>query len=497
MECKRITAIVVATALVAAGCAEDDPPSAPPQTSPTSSAVALTPCAVPKIPTARCGSITVPLDRSHPEAGTTEVAFALVPRANQALPSLGTIVTNPGGPGSGTVDLVGFRYAEGLRPVLDRRDLLLVDPRGVGRSAPISCPSLEDPARVFAAVEVQRAAIGRCGEALGDKAGYYGTAAVADDFDDVRAAVGVDRVDLLGDSYGTYLMTTYAARHPDHVRSVVLSGAYPVNTDHDSSGAFAAAALRRAIGLVCERTTSCSGPTVLADLAALAARLRTAPVAFTVPFEGRSFDVVLDEWQLAGTVGKLYSGAADVETKLALAAALAAARAGDLAPVQELVKAHLLEMASIPAMGVGLVSEPLAWATTCHDYQRDFSYADSAAERQRAFADALARLKAEDFAPFSPKAWVTRDSYDAGACLDWPADPTATAPVAKGTKLADVPVLVLSGDLDANTSTASGEEAAAQFPNARLVEVAGAGHTPTITDEGAKLAMEFIARDHP
>ena len=492
---KRSLAAVAAAVLVVAGCGADDESSAPAATTTSVAPADLSPCEVPGIPTAKCGSVTVPLDRAHPDAGTTTVGFTLVPRTDQAQPSLGTVVTNPGGPGTGAVDAVGHVYADGLKPILDRRDLLLIDPRGVGRSSPITCAALEGPEMIFASGDGQRAAIGECGKQLGDKARYYGTAAVADDFDDVRAALGLERLDLLGDSYGTYLMATYVARHPERVRSVVLSGAYPVHTDDNVAGGVAIAALRHATGLVCERTTSCSGDTVLNDLGALAARLRTAPVPMDLRYEEKTYPIVLDERMLAGTVGKAYAGSADVEKKLALAKALAAARTGDLAPVQDLVRAHLVELASIFALGPSVVSPALLWATTCHDYPQDFAYSDGAADRERDFDDSVRRQNAGDFAPFSPDAWLSRDFYDVGACLDWPNDPTAGAPFPKGTKLADVPALVLAGDLDANTSTTSGKQAAAQFPNARFVEVADAGHTPTSTPEGARLVMEFITAD--
>lgn len=93
---KRIIAVVIAAVLVAAGCSEDEEsPSPPPGSAAAVAPAELTPCEVPKIPTAKCGSITVPLDRGHPEAGRTKVGFALVPRTDQANPSLGTVVGNP------------------------------------------------------------------------------------------------------------------------------------------------------------------------------------------------------------------------------------------------------------------------------------------------------------------------------------------------------------------------------------------------------------------
>ena len=111
--------------------------------------------------------------------------------------------------------------------------------------------------------------------------GFYGSAAVADDIDAVRATLGVDKLDLWGDSYGTYLMPVYAARHPEHVRSIVLDGAYPIA--FDPWGRDVLRGTRRVIGLVCRRTRRCSGPRVLGQIEQLARRLRRAPRAPSPP----------------------------------------------------------------------------------------------------------------------------------------------------------------------------------------------------------------------
>jgi pimeloyl-ACP methyl ester carboxylesterase len=452
---------------------------------------ALHDCAnLPSLPTARCGEITVPLERGNPRAGTTRVAFAWVPRTDQSRPSLGTVVPNPGGPGTSNIDLAGDQFQGALAPILDRRDLLLIDPRGTGRSDPLSCPALATSDTVFEGIEAQRRAIGACGRQLGARVRDYGTNAVADDVDDVRKALDLKDLDLLGVSYGTYLMTVYAQRHPSHVASVVLAGAYAVN--QDPSEAQAATALRKAIPLVCRRSKACDGPAVLRDLARLATHLRHSPTTVDVNYRGVGHKVVLDEWALAGTVGKLYSGVPDLNAELGLASAVVAAGKGDLGPIRAIVRAHLLETAKEDDKGPAAVSIPASWATTCHDYLRSFSYAASPATRKAQYARHLASLNPKDFAPFSPAAWVTRDSYDTGACLDWPDDPTARSPFAPGTELPDVPVLVLTGDLDANTPIAAGKAAAAQFPHAEVVNVPGAGHTAVQTPEGARLAMNFF-----
>ncbi|HEX5926443.1 MAG TPA: alpha/beta fold hydrolase [Baekduia sp.] len=124
-----------------------------------------------------------------------------MPRRDAARPSLGTIV-GPGGPGSFLIDRATQVVAT-FAPLLDRRDLVLVDPHGTGRSDPIACRSLADVALGFTPHAQMSAAIGACGRELGPRAGAYGNAAVADDLEAVRAALGIERLDLFGASYGT------------------------------------------------------------------------------------------------------------------------------------------------------------------------------------------------------------------------------------------------------------------------------------------------------
>lgn len=491
MRSRLLAATVTALAATALTTACDDAPeAAQPPPSPQVQPLALTPCTdLPDLPTAECGTITVPLDRANPGAGTTTVAFARVPRTDQSQPPLGTIVPNPGGPGTSTIDFAGPLYAQGLAPVLDRRDLLLVDPRGTGRSTSLTCDALADPALALAGLDERRAAIGECGEQLGDRSAQHSTTAVADDIDDIRAGLGIDELDLFGDSYGTFLMATYAQRHPERTASAVLSGAYSVT--ERTEGAMGAAALRRAITLVCERTRRCDGPTALADLAALATTLRATPSTVDVEVDGVKQQVPLDEWQLAGAVGKAFSSTPDPELQVGVAAAASAARTGDLAPIRALVSRYLTTEVATAAAGVRAYAVAADWAVSCHDYPEAFAGGDD--DREAAYERGLAALDDADFAPFSARAWSTRGSYDSGACLKWPHAPSQGTPFEAGAPMPNAPVLVLSGDLDANTPVEAGRQAAAQFPNAEVVEIRGAGHTPSVSEGGMVRILEFYA----
>ena len=101
----------------------------------------LTRCNV--VPGAWCGKLARPWDPSGHVKGDLSVGFAFLPARDQKDPVLGTVVPHEGGPGYSTTDS-GTDYAAMYGPLLRRRNLLLVDQRGTGRSAAIDCPSCRD-----------------------------------------------------------------------------------------------------------------------------------------------------------------------------------------------------------------------------------------------------------------------------------------------------------------------------------------------------------------
>src|SRR4051812_15586001 len=155
-----LAAVLLApAAALAAGCGTSDRPPAqaaeasPPTTFATpanghrvrshrSRAATLVPCSGGQLPSAECGSVEVPLDRANPAAGTTKVAFALLPRRDPSAPAVGTVLFNPGGPGISAIGQAA-KIAGQFAPLLDRRDLLIIDPRGTGRSGALRCHALD------------------------------------------------------------------------------------------------------------------------------------------------------------------------------------------------------------------------------------------------------------------------------------------------------------------------------------------------------------------
>jgi pimeloyl-ACP methyl ester carboxylesterase len=439
---------------------------------------------------AECGYITVPLDRAHPAAGTTRVAFALLLHRDTAQPSSGTIVYNPGGPGLTTISQADA-LAQLFGPVLDRRDVLLFDMRGTGLSDPLSCSNMR-AGLAFAPTSVFNAAVGACGRELGDRVADYGTDAVAADIDDLRSALGIGQLDLWGESYGTYLMQVYAALYPSRVRSVVLSGPIPLEFGF---GIAQAGAARDAIGLVCARNgDACRTPTVLADLQRLGSQLDRHPVHFTAQLGGQRFSAVLDQAALADVVSEAGN---DPESYGRIPAAATSALAGDYAPLEQMLTGSKSGSAFLfggsPA-AAALAGAPLNFATSCHDYPRVFSYADPPAVREKVYQQNLAALDPADFYPFTATAWNQGRFPSTADCIDWPDDPTARSPLAPGTPMPRVPVLVIAGDLDGVTPVSFGRQVAARFPDSRLAVVPNVGHVPTQGDAcAANLGLGFVA----
>jgi pimeloyl-ACP methyl ester carboxylesterase len=437
--------------------------------------IAQAPSCVP-VPGAECGSVRVPLFWSDPAGRKIDVAYALIRHRDATLPSArGTVVLNPGGPGDASIERAST-FAEQLGGLLDDHDLLLIDPRGTGRSDPIRCGLTTFPAtreRFVRAVE-------RCRGVLGRRARAYTSAATADDFEAVRARLRIPKLDLLGLSYGTYLMTVFAQRHPASVRSIVLSSAFPLRFDMWARAN--ARAVRRAVRLVCARSTTgrCDGERSLRELGRLARRLRARPIPYRLRGERR----VVDETALAGI-----AYGADVEIGRLPAIVRAALRGND-GPLIATARALTPPSGSqAPGAAPDLA---VAASVLCNDYPTLWDRRAPVSVRLRQFASRRARLGNRPFRPFSASAWTSAIIDRGNSCIRWR---DRRGPVQRTSgPFPDVPVLITSGDLDANVPTAEGRQAARQFAHAQLVEIPNAGHVPIQEGTGCALSItiDFI-----
>ena len=432
-----------------------------------------------------CGSITRALDPSGHIPGTIAVGFELY-QHTEAGPPTGTIVAQEGGPGYSTT---GSRdgYVRLFTPLRVQRDILLIDKRGTGRSAPIDCPRLQH-ARAPGPADLRA-----CAWQLGPRAWLYGSDLAADDLAAVLGALQTGPVDYYGDSYGTFFGQVFAQRHPDLLRTVVLDSAYPVlggtpyfQTEIENGPV--------AMERVCARSPVChdavlaGGPSPTQRFAALLARLRAHPETGTAPgANGALRRVTADP---AALFLVIYEVGNNLTAFRDLDAAARAQEAGDSLPLLRLVAE-----AEDGAAGGGPArqfSVGLAHAVMCQDYHALFDFAAPEPERRRQLDQALSAKAASDpslYAPFTLADALAAPSNPEAldSCLAWPVPPPAATPgfpVPRGAFFPEVPVLVLAGELDTVTSPREARQTTALFPKAWFVVLRNTGHETAIGDGG-------------
>ena len=434
----------------------------------------LKPCQVVK--RALCGSILRAWEPGNPSAGKVRVGFAFVPARKQ--PAIDTLVPHEGGPGYSTTG-TGADYAAMYGSLLDRRNLLLVDQRGTGRSEALLCPDLQKLVLPY------NVAAGKCGRSLGKRADDYGTVRSADDLAAVIAKLELPSISLYGDSYGTFFTQTFAGRHPELIRSIVLDGAYPT---YGESGWYPTQgpAMRNAHTLVCRRSSECrsAGHGFLKTLNAVLDKVRRHPWRGTShDAEGTRTQVQVDGAALTSVAfGATYAPAFYREFTAALRSGLR----GDRAPLFRLVAEAV--GGSSNAGPVKAYSEGLDAAVACHDYPQLYDMtAPPGARRERQLARAVAgrdRRHPDTYGPFTAREYVDSDWQTLDWCTRWPvaAANNPAGPIRPAEGYPDVPVLVLSGELDSITTAAEGDLVQGQFPNARHVVVRNSFHVTAIGD---------------
>jgi pimeloyl-ACP methyl ester carboxylesterase len=184
--------------------------------------------------TVHCGVMRVPVDWSKPRGPQTTLTLARRP-ADDPSHRVGTLFYNPGGPGDGAADDVVAADQNFSATLRARFDLVGVDPRGTGGSAPVRCdvPILTPGDTLFPRTESQfrnllrhNRAVGlSCLQRTGPLLEHMDTISVARDHEAVRIALGVDQVSWLGLSYGTTLAANYAQLYPRQTRAMALDAA--------------------------------------------------------------------------------------------------------------------------------------------------------------------------------------------------------------------------------------------------------------------------------
>jgi pimeloyl-ACP methyl ester carboxylesterase len=453
----RVAALLLATVAAASAHASGTSTAtsgvAPPPSA-AAAGTALQPCRLHGVEyPALCGSVRRPLDPAAPQGTQIDVHFAVLPAlARHKRPD--PVFFLAGGPGQSAIALAGMLSAQYTR-LGARRDLVFVDQRGTGRSALLECPQpdLNRPLAELADAAAARARLAACRQELGKlphgDLRHYTTTVAMQDLDAVRRALGAERINLVGGSYGTRAGLEYMRQFPHAVRRAVLDGvappdmALPLAFGTDTQAAFEA--MLRA----CEADPACKArhPTLRADWDTLLAGL---PRRVSAPHPVTGIDepfVLTREMALMLVRPALYAPS----LAAGLPHAVSQAARGRLAPLVGLGG----------SLGSGRREIHLAEG-------QHFSVICAEDEPRITPAAAAEALRATPFA--EPNLASYRE-----VCRDWPRGTVPPEFYTVGP--APAPTLLLSGGADPATPARHGERVArALGAKARHVVVEHAGH---------------------
>jgi pimeloyl-ACP methyl ester carboxylesterase len=412
---------------------------------------------------AQCATLAVPENPKAPQGRKIDLRIGWIPAGREEAAEPDPVFMLAGGPGQSALDSypqVQPAFAE----VVKKRHLILVDQRGTGGSNPLQCANptdAMDPDSPQAAAHYAR----QCMATLEKKADlrHYTTGQAIADLETVRQAIGADKINLVGVSYGTRVAQQYAAAYPQHTRAIVLDGVVPNSL---VLGNEFAANLEQALDLQfgrCARDAKCTEK--LGDprqrLNALMKTLKDTPP--TVSFRDPATGVARQEVLTAGDVAMLVRMSAYLPLMTATLplqfSEAAQGRYDTLAASASMIGDSLAD-----AMAIGM-----QLSVICSEDGSELK-ADPAQDGTLLGNAIVEGLTAQ--------------------CAVWP----------KGSRAANfrkplstqVPALLLSGQFDPVTPPRYGEQVAKALPNARHLVLRGQGHNVIAVGCTPQLLGKFL-----
>lgn len=414
----------------------------------------------------QCATLAVPIDPSTPDGPTLDLALARKKSTGSADERIGSLVMNPGGPGGSGLEFLANASMAFPSSLTDRFDLVSFDPRGVGESDPVRCldddqkdEQLEgdlspDDDTERAHSEAQQAELRKgCETRNPDLVTHMSTADVAADMDRIRAAVGDEKLNYLGYSYGTAIGATYAAKFPGNIRAMVLDGSVSPSASVADQAMVQATGFERTLGnfvTTCDADKSCAlAPDTAAAIESTRRSLEEKPVEVKTGAGTRTLTSDLFDYGLATA---LY----DTSTWGPTAKAIKNIRSGGAKTILALVDRQTGRQAD-----------------GGYDNSSDAQTMVNCADQNDHLTEEQARVEEEKIRAAAPTFGGLLGAGLTG-CNDWPAPAEPTpAPSAVGAP----PILVIGTVGDPATPYEWAQEMSAALTGSVLLTYEGDGHT--------------------
>ncbi|MFW5926414.1 MAG: alpha/beta hydrolase [Wenzhouxiangella sp.] len=412
---------------------------------------------------ARCGTLEVAENPARPEGRRIELAYAVTP-ARASAPRPDPVVFLAGGPGQSARDMLPM-IKRALRDINRDRDLIFVDQRGTGGSNILDC-SFDDSGEVWLEPDLEQTneRLRECLAGWDADVRFYTTGHGADDLEAFRREFGIEQFNLIGGSYGTRMAQVYLRRYPQRVRSVILDGVVPTRLHLGSEHAIMLDRALEKLFKACERKQVCAEtfPGLSDAFVELKSQYRDEhrQIVITHPRTGRGFELEFGADVLASALRFLaYSPETQMLIPYLVHEAATTGSPERLASQAVIVTDRMSDMIAIGLnFAVGCSEDWPGWPDD---------------------TDAAGTLLGESMKEIYAKVCDWWPSGEVPDDFHQPFD-------------SDVPVLILSGELDPVTPPAYGDEAAAQFGNSRHLIAEGRGHIVLSNQCVATIAAEFV-----
>jgi pimeloyl-ACP methyl ester carboxylesterase len=415
----------------------------------------------------KCGKLEVPENYQKPDGDKIAINFAVLPAIDNSeyKPPLMFLA---GGPGQAATELATLLNRV-FRDVRKTRDIILVDQRGTGESHPLSC-DFEEDGSVYSDItkDFKVSDVTECiSQFKGDLSQFNSENAIRD-FDAIRAALGHEKINIYGGSYGTRAGLVYMRMFPESLESVVLDGVGPVEVPIGLFGKSVA----RSFNLIvenCNKSKSChtAFPNLAAELQQVKARLAQAPVKLDIqhPRLGTPTKFVLDDEKFLSHLRmQLYS----VRGRSLVPLVINQAYLGNYQPLIGL-------MASTE--GEQQVYTGLHFNIVCNEDAPKISEKMKATDADNNFDGATGHFIFDNICPLFPQYRPSENFYQSVT--------------------ANIPTLILSGNLDPVTPPSNGEYAAKTLPNSHHIVAKNTAHIVATSTCANKIINEFLTIKDP